>query len=65
MTSFQKGVLRSLVPLAVLAVVMSVIANAIGGWFQTLGPTVVVMGTGMILGLRLKEKLKREEENGD
>lgn len=65
MTRFQKGVIKATIPIVVLTVVMAIIANAVGGWFKTLGPLVIVMGTGMILGRGLRGKLEREEGNGN
>lgn len=60
MTRLQREVLKSIVPLAILTVIVAVASKAIGGWVQVIGPPAIVIGAGMVWGGVLRAKLKRE-----
>lgn len=62
MTRLQREVLKSVVPLVILTVIVAVASRAIGGWVQTMGPPVIVIGAGMLWGKRLKDELRREAD---
>lgn len=50
MTRLQREVLKSIVPLAILTVIVAVASKAIGGWVQVIGPPAIVIGAGMVWG---------------
>ncbi|MEU0097647.1 hypothetical protein [Streptomyces sp. NPDC006267] len=62
MTRLQREVLKSILPLVVLTAIVAVASRAIGGWFQTVGPPVIVIGAGVLWGHRLRGKLEREAD---
>ncbi|MGA4857491.1 hypothetical protein ACPCAB_12630 [Streptomyces koyangensis] len=56
---------RSVVPLVALTVVTALVAKAIGGWVASIGPMVIVLGTGMLWGNVVRARRQRDEEEGD
>lgn len=65
MADLRREVLKSIVPLAVLTVIVAVISKAIGGWVQAMGPMVIVIGAAMVWGAVLRAKLNREADKGN
>lgn len=52
-------------PLVALTVVTVLVTKAIGGWVATIGPTVIVLGAGMLWGNVVRARRQRDEEEGD
>lgn len=59
MTSLRREVLKSVIPLVILAVIATMASKAIGGWAEVIGAPLIVIGSAMFWGRVVRRELQR------